>query len=168
MLNTLSQHLSLSAFELEQLFSISFDEFLELPSFKQILVNLDVSILKQSLPQAKEILVQHLPPFYNWLQKEFALLRVPNSPDHTTKWVVNFLNHTEKLTHLVELHRSIPLNVLELSIPRLVGVFDAMPEENMRQEWQKALAALCLVLVVTARQEPATKVQKYEVAHIHN
>lgn len=152
MLNTLSQHLNLSAFELEQLFSIPFDELLELSIFKQILVNLDVSILKQSLPQAKEILEQHLPPFYHWLQTELALARVPDSPDHTTKWVVNFLNNTEKLTHLVELHRSIPLHVLELSIPRLVGVFDEMPAEKMRQEWQKAIAALCLVLVVAARQ----------------
>lgn len=152
MLNALSQHLSLSTFELEQLLFIPLDEFIELPIFKQILANLDVSILKQSLPQAKEILVQHLPPFYNWLQTELELKRVPDSPDHTTKWVVNFLNNTEKLTHLVELHRSIPLNALELSIPRLVGVFEAMPEVTMRLEWQKAIAALCLVLVVAARQ----------------
>jgi hypothetical protein len=152
MLIALSQHLSLSVFELEQLLSIPLNEFLELPIFKQILTNLDVSILKQSLPQAKEILVQHLPPFYNWLQTELALERVPNSPDHTTKWVVNFLNNNEKITHLVELHRSIPLNALELSIPRLVGVFEAIPEEKIRQEWQKAIAALCLVLVVAARQ----------------
>jgi hypothetical protein len=152
MLIALSQHLSLSVFELEQLLSIPLNEFLELPIFKQILTNLDVSILKQSLPQAKEILVQHLPPFYNWLQTELALERVPNSPDHTTKWVVNFLNNNEKITHLVELHRSIPLNALELSIPRLVGVFEAIPEDKIRQEWQKAIAALCLVLVVAARQ----------------
>jgi hypothetical protein len=155
MLNALSQHLSLSGFELEQLLFIPLDEFLELPIFKQILANLDVSILKQSLPQAKEILVQHLPPFYNWLQTELKLKRVPDSPDHTTKWVVNFLNNAEKLTHLVELHRSIPLDALELSIPRLVGVFEAMPEEKMRLEWQKAIAALCLVLVVAARQRCA-------------
>jgi hypothetical protein len=158
MLNTLSQHLSLSTFELDRLLSIPLDEFLELPIFKEILANLDVSILKQSLPQAKDILVQHLPPFYNWLQQELALSRVPDSPDHTTKWVVNFLNNKEKLSNLVELHHSIPLNALELAIPRLVGVFDQISEEKIRQEWQKAIAALCFVLVVAARQESSAKI----------
>jgi hypothetical protein len=158
MINTLSQHLSLSAFELEKLFSISFDEFLELPAVKQLLASLDVAVLKQSLPQAKDILVQHLPPFYNWLQQELAIERVPDSPDHTTKWVVNFLNNQEKLTNLVDLHRSIPLPALELSIPRLVEVFDPIPEERIRQEWQKAIAALCLVLVVAARQKPVATI----------
>ncbi|MCU0534915.1 MAG: hypothetical protein MUD14_13570 [Hydrococcus sp. Prado102] len=158
MIKTLSQHLSLSAFELEQLLSIPLVKFLELPAVKQLLADLDVSVLKQSLPQAKEILVQHLPPFYNWLKQELALDRVPDSPDHTTKWVVNFLNDREKLTNLVELHRSIPLPALELSIPRLVGVFDQIPEEKIRQEWQKAIAALCLVLVVAARYESTAKI----------
>jgi hypothetical protein len=56
------------------------------------------------------------------------------------------------------LHRSIPLNALELSIPRLVGVFDEISEENIRQEWQKAIAALCLVLVVAARHKSTAKI----------
>jgi hypothetical protein len=158
MLKTLSQHLGLSTFELEQLLSIPLVEFLELPAVKQLLASLDVTVLKQSLPQAKEILVQHLPPFYDWLKQELALERVPDSPDHTTKWVVNFLNDREKITNLVELHRSIPLSALELSIPRLVGVFDEISEEKIRQEWQIAIAALCLVLVVAARQESAAKI----------
>jgi hypothetical protein len=158
MLKTLSQHLGLSTFKLEQLLSIPLVEFLELPAVKQLLASLDITVLKQSLPQAKEILVQHLPPFYDWLKQELALDRVPDSPDHTTKWVVNFLNDREKLTNLVELHRSIPLPALELSITRLVGVFDEISEEKIRQEWQKAIAALCLVLVVAARQESAAKI----------
>jgi hypothetical protein len=152
MLKTFAQHLSLSSSELENLLSISLDEFLGLPAVNQLLASLDVSLLKQTLPQAKEILVQHLPPFYDWLQTELALQRVPESPEHTTKWVVNFLNNQEKLTHLIELHQSVPLPALERSIPRLVGLFEEIDATDTRQEWQKAIAALCLVLVVAARQ----------------
>jgi hypothetical protein len=158
MLETFSQHLSLSASELEKFLSTPLDKFLGLPAVNELLASLDVSLLKQSLPQAKEILVQHLPPFYDWLQQELALPRVPDSPDHTTKWVVNFLNNQEKLTHLIELHQSIPLPALERSVPRLVGLFDRILETSIRQEWQKALAAMCLVLVVAARSRQSALV----------
>jgi hypothetical protein len=87
------------------------------------------------------------------LKNELGVKRVPDSPDHTTKWVIGFLNHQESLTRLVELHRPVPRIALERSIPRLVAAFDGVKEEKVRKEWQKAIAALCLVLVVAARAE---------------
>lgn len=153
MLETFTQHLGLSEAELTELFSLSLGDFLNLPEVQELLGSLDTQLLKQTLPTAKSVLAERLPPFYNWLHNELGVERVPDSPDHTTKWVINFLNNQESLTHLVELHKPVPQAALERSISRLVGAFDQVEDEQARKEWQKAVAALCLVLVVAAREE---------------
>jgi hypothetical protein len=150
MQKTLEQHLHLSPGELETFFSLSLTEFLNLPAVNQLLSSLDTALLKQTLPTAKVVLAEQLPSFYEWLQNELGVKRVPDSPDHTTKWVVNFLNNRESLTRLVELHRPVPRLALERSIPSLVAMFEEVEDIHIRQEWQKAIAALCLVLVVAA------------------
>ena len=153
MLTIFSQHLRLSTPELEALLSLSLQEFLNLPAVKELLESLDTQLLQETLPTAGRVLAEKLPAFYDWLKNELDLQRVPDSPDHTTKWVIGFLNRQESLTRLVELHRPIPRPALERSIPRLIGTFDGVEENKVRKEWQKALAALCLVLVVAARNE---------------
>jgi hypothetical protein len=155
MLNIFSQHLGLSTDELETLLSFSLQEFLNLSAVKKLLASLDTQLLQETLPTAGQILAEQLPAFYDWLKNELNLQRVPDSPDHTTTWVIGFLNHQESLTQLVELHRPVPRPALERSIPRLIATFDGVEEDRVRHEWQKAIAALCLVLVVAARnQEP--------------
>lgn len=147
------QYLNLSHAHLEALLSKSLSEFINSSAFKQQLEDLDINLLKQSLPTAKSVLAKRLPAFYDWLHKELGVKRVPESPDHTTTWVVGFLNNQESLTHLVELHKPVPRPALERSIPRLVAAFDGVEDERVRREWQKAIAALCLVLVVAAHNE---------------
>jgi hypothetical protein len=82
--------------------------------------------------------------------------RVPDSPDHTTKWVVGFLDDRESLTRLVELHRPVPRMAVERAIPRLVAAFDGVEDAKSRQTWQTAVAALCLPLVVDGRERQTT------------
>ncbi len=157
MLNTFTEHLNLSQAELEKLLSLRLQELLKTPDFKEKLDSLNIGLLQQTLPTAAAVLADELPPFYNWLKNELGLKRVPDSPDHTTKWVVNFLKQEESLTRLVELHRPVPRPALEASIPRLVGLFDGVEDAQVRQEWQQAIAALCLVLVVAAREEAQSR-----------
>lgn len=151
--NIFSQHLGLSTAELERLLSLSLQEFLNLSAVKELLESLDSQLLQKTLPTAGRVLAERLPPFYDWLKHELGVKRVPDSPDHTTKWVIGFLKHQESLTRLVELHRPVPRPALERSIPRLVAAFDGVEEDKVRKEWQKTIAALCLVLVVAARYE---------------
>lgn len=151
MLTTFCQNLNLSLAELEALLSLSLTDFLNLPEVNQLLGSLDTALLRQTLPTAKIVLAKQLPPFYEWLQNELGVERVPDSPKHATTWVVNFLNNQESLTRLVELHQPVPKLALERSIPRLVSLFEGVEDAHVRQEWQKAIAALCLVLVVAAR-----------------
>ncbi|MBD1833460.1 hypothetical protein H6F61_12415 [Cyanobacteria bacterium FACHB-472] len=157
MLNTFTEHLNLSQTELEKLLSLRLPELLNTPNFKEKLDSLNIGLLQQTLPTAAAVLADELPPFYNWLKNELGLKRVPDSPDHTTKWVVNFLKQEESLTRLVELHRPVPRPALEASIPRLVGLFDGVEDAQVRQEWQQAIAALCLVLVVAAREDAQSR-----------
>jgi hypothetical protein len=50
------------------------------------------------------------------------------------------------------LERPVPRIVaLKRSIPRLVGLFDAVEVTSVHQAWQTAVSALCLVLAVAAR-----------------
>ena len=118
---------------------------LDSPKLSQLLGSLDTDLLKESLPTAGAVLAKNLPAFYDWLETELSIKNVPDSPDHATKWVVGFLRNEESLTHLVELHKSIPSAALERSIPRLVGTFKDVTPIALKQEWQKAIAALCLV-----------------------
>ncbi len=152
LLSTLTQHLDLSSAQLETLLTKSLTEGLESPEVQQELSSLDTHLLQQTLPTAGGILAKELPPFYNWLKNELGVKRVPDSPDHTTKWVVDFLNNQESLTRLVELHRPVPPLALRQAIPRLVGLFEEVEDMHTRQEWQKAIAALCLVLIVGAKE----------------
>ncbi|ALF51966.1 hypothetical protein ACX27_02405 [Nostoc piscinale CENA21] len=153
LLTTFTQHLHLSQSQLESILSKSLNEVLILPELKQELASLDINLLKETLPTAGAVLAQELPPFYNWLKNELGVKRVPDSPDHATAWVIGFVNNQESLTHLVELHRPVPRPALEASVPRLIGLFDGVVNTAVRKEWQKAIAALCLVLVVDAREQ---------------
>lgn len=153
MLKIFTKHLGLSNAEVEELLSLSLTDFLNLPQVNELLNTLDVELLKETFPTAASALAERLPPFYNWLKNELGVQRVPDSPDHTTKWVIGFLNNQETLTRLVELHKPVPRPALEHSIPRLVATFEGVENEYIRQEWQKAIAALCLILVVAAREE---------------
>ncbi len=153
LVSTFTQHLDLSPTQLEGILSKPLIEFINSPELQQQLDSLDTNLLKTTLTTAGAVLAKKLPPFYNWLKNELGVQRVPDSPDHTTKWVVGFVNNQESLTRLVDLHRPVPRPALEASIPRLVGVFADVENQQIKQEWQKAVAALCLVLVVAARQQ---------------
>ncbi|MBD2593358.1 hypothetical protein H6G74_03320 [Nostoc spongiaeforme FACHB-130] len=153
LLTTFAQHLNLSQAQLESILSKSLNEVLNLPELQQELAGLDIKLLKETLPTAGAVLAQELPPFYNWLKNELGVKRVPDSPDHATAWVIGFVNNQESLTHLVELHRPVPRLALEASVPHLIGLFDGVENAVVRKEWQKAIAALCLVLVVDAREQ---------------
>ena len=153
MLPTLTYHLNLSTDTSEAFLSRSLASLMDSPELQQILQTLDVALLKSSLPTAGALLAQHLPPFYDWLQTELNVQRVPDSPDHTTKWVIGFLSNQESLERLVDLHRPIPQVAMERAIPRLVGVFDSVEPIAVRQAWQRAISALCLILAVAAREE---------------
>ncbi len=152
LLQAFSRHLNLSTETTESFLSLSLASLMDSPDLKQILSALDTRLLKDSLPTAGAVLAQHLPPFYDWLKTELNVERVPDSPAHATQWVVGFLNNQESLTRLVDLHRSIPTVALERSIPRLIGVFDSVEPIAVQVEWQRAIASLCLVLVVAARE----------------
>ncbi|NJL43217.1 MAG: hypothetical protein HC935_07565 [Pseudanabaena sp. SU_2_4] len=156
MIDTLSQYLNFSSTEVNTLLALSLQGLLDSPNVQQQLDGLNVELLRETLPTAGAVLATHLPPFYDWLQNELGVVRVPDSPDHTTQWVVNFLNNRESLIRLVELHRPVPRIALERSIPRLVGLFAAVEDDSVRQAWQTAVSALCLVLAVAARHEEHT------------
>jgi hypothetical protein len=153
LMTTFTEHLDFSQPELETLISKPLNEVLNSPELKQELESLDVKLLKQTLPTAGAVLAEELPPFYHWLKNELGVKRVPDSPDHTTKWVVGFLNNQESLNRLVELHRPVPRPALEAAVPRLVSLFAGVEDAKVKQEWQKAIAALCLILVVDAREQ---------------
>lgn len=153
MLETFTQHLNLSPSQVEALLSLSLTDLLESPAVDGKLGSLNTELLRETLPTAGSLLETHLPPFYDWLKNELGVERVPDSPDHTTTWVVNFLNNRETLAKLVELHRPVPRPALERAIPRLVGLFEAIEDETIRQEWETAVSVLCLVLAVAAREQ---------------
>ncbi|MBD2445960.1 hypothetical protein H6G76_02080 [Nostoc sp. FACHB-152] len=153
LLLTFAQHLDSSQSEIESILSKPLKEVIDSPTLKQKLNSLDVNLLQETLPTAGAVLAQELPPFYNWLKNELKVKRVPDSPEHATKWVIDFLNHQESLMHLVNLHRPVPHAAMEASVPRLVGLFDGVEDAKIRSEWQKAIATLCLILVVDAREQ---------------
>ncbi|HIK05091.1 MAG TPA: hypothetical protein IGS40_10305 [Trichormus sp. M33_DOE_039] len=153
LMTTFAQYLDISPTQLDAIMAQPLTEVLVSPELQRELENLDINLLKQTLSTAGEILAQELPPFYNWLKHELGVKRVPDSPNHTTTWVIGFVNRQESLMNLVDLHRPVPRLALEAAIPRLIGLFDAVEEIQVKQQWQKAIAALCLVLVVDAREQ---------------
>jgi len=155
LLATFTQHLDLSSTQLETLLAKPLTECLDSPEVQRDLSSLDTHLLQETLPTAGSILAKELPPFYNWLTQELKVQRVPDSPDHTTKWVIGFVNNQESLTNLVELHRPVSSFALEQAIPRLVEMFAGVEDAQIRHEWQKAVATLCLVLAVAAREREA-------------
>lgn len=151
-ISTFAQHLDLPQVQVETLLSKPLTQCLNSPELKQQLDSLDINLLKETLPTAGAVLAKELPPFYNWLKNELGVKRVPDSPDHTTKWVIGFVNNQESLSSLVALHKPVPRRALEAAVPRLVSLFNGVEDAYVRQEWQKAITALCLPLVVDARE----------------
>jgi hypothetical protein len=151
--DTFTQHLNLSAPKVEELLTLSATELPQQEEFQTELGSLDISFLRETLPTAKSVLENQLPAFYTWLKQELQIKRVPDSPDHTTTWVANFLNNQESIQHLVELHRPVPPVALEQAIPRLVSLFNNVNDTQIRQQWQSAVALLCVVLAADAREQ---------------
>lgn len=151
--DTFTQHLNLSATQVEQLLGMSATQVPQQEAFQTELGSLDLAQLRETLPTAKSVLENQLPAFYAWLQNELQIKRVPDSPNHTTTWVANFLNNQESIQHLVELHRPVPPVSLEQAIPRLVSLFNEVEDDQIRQQWQSAVALLCLVLAADAREQ---------------
>lgn len=147
------KHLGFSQSQVEAILNKPLVEALKSTELNQELTSLDSNLLKKTLPTAGAVLAKELPPFYKWLKNELGVKRVPASPEHTTTWVIGFVHNRESLTNLVDLHRPVPSGALEASVPRLVHLFDGVEDAQVRQEWQKAIAALCLVLVVAAREQ---------------
>ncbi|WP_017652663.1 hypothetical protein [Fortiea contorta] len=153
LLATFSEHLDIPEPQLEVILSTPLNELLESTQLQQKLASLDTGLLKETLSSAGAVLAQELPPFYNWLKNELKVERVPDSPNHATKWVVGFLNNQESLTRLIELHRPVTRPALEAAVPRLVEIFAGVEDSKIRQEWQSAIASLCLILVAAAREQ---------------
>ncbi len=153
LIDTFTQHLNYSESELEALMAKPLHEFIQAPEVTEKLSSLNINLLRDTITTAGEILAQQLPPFYHWLKHELGVKRVPEGPEHTTKWVVGFLRNEESVHRLVELHRPVPRPALEAAVPRLVDMFAGVEDENVRLEWQKAIAILCLVLVVDTREQ---------------
>lgn len=153
LISTFKQHLDFSQTQLEAILSKPLAEVLKSSELNQELGSLDTDLLKETLPTAGAVLAQELPPFYNWLKNQLGVKRVPDGPDHTTTWVIGFVNNGKSLTSLVDLHRPVARAALEASVPRLIALFDGVENAQVRQEWQKAIATLCLVLVVAAREQ---------------
>ncbi|NET70404.1 MAG: hypothetical protein F6K62_05205 [Sphaerospermopsis sp. SIO1G2] len=152
LISTFTAHLNFSEAEIESILATPLNEVLNSPALNQELASLDISLLQETLHTAGSVLAEHLPPFYDWLKNELGVQKVPDSPVHATTWVVNFLNNQETINHLVELHRPVPKMALEKAVPRLVSLFDNVEDVKVQREWEKAVAALCLVLVVDKRQ----------------
>lgn len=152
MLEVFIKHLGLTQEITEYLLLQPLSVVLELPHFQEILNNLDIKLLRQTLEEVKPVFTQHLPPFYDWLQNELGIENVPDSPKHANEWVINFLYKQERLTRLVELHRPVPLPALEKAVAPLVDIFGILTNDHVRHEWQKAVAALCLVIIIGCRE----------------
>jgi len=151
--DTFTEHLNLSESTVETLLTLNASELPKQDEFQMELGNLDLSLLRETLSTAKSVLENQLPAFYVWLKQELQIKRVPDNPNHTTTWVANFLNNQESIQHLVELHRPVPPVALEQAIPRLVSLFNKVEETQIRQQWQSAVALLCLVLAADAREQ---------------
>jgi hypothetical protein len=151
--DTFTEHLNLSESRVETLLTLNASELPKQDEFQTELGNLNLSLLRETLPTAKSVLENQLPAFYVWLKQELQIKRVPDSPNHTTTWVANFLNNQESIQHLVELHRPVPPLALEQAIPRLVSLFNQVDDMQIRQQWQSAVALLCLVLAADAREQ---------------
>ena len=155
--NTFTEHLNLSSAKVESLLTLSATELPQQEEFQTELGTLDLSLLRETLPTAKSVLENQLPAFYVWLKQELNIKRVPDNPNHTTTWVANFLKNEESIQHLVELHRPVPPVALEQAIPRLVSLFNKVEDGQIRQQWQSAVALLCLVLAADAREQLRVK-----------
>ncbi len=155
--NTFTEHLNLSSAKVESLLTLSATELPQQEEFQTELGTLDLSLLRETLPTAKSVLENQLPAFYVWLKQELNIKRVPDNPNHTTTWVANFLKNEESIEHLVELHRPVPPVALEQAIPRLVSLFNKVEDGQIRQQWQSAVALLCLVLAADAREQLRVK-----------
>jgi len=151
--DTFTHHLNLSESTVENLLTFKATELPKQDEFQTELGNLDLSLLRETLSTAKSVLENQLPAFYLWLKQELQIKRVPDNPNHTTTWVANFLNNQESIHHLVELHRPVPPVALEQAIPRLVSLFNKVEDTQIRQQWQSAVALLCLVLAADAREQ---------------
>ena len=155
--DTFTQHLNLSESTVENLLTLNARALPKQDEFQTELGTLNLDLLRETLPTAKSVLENQLPAFYTWLKQELKIKRVPDNPNHTTTWVANFLKNEESIEHLVELHRPVPPVALEQAIPRLVSLFNQVEDQQIRQQWQSAVALLCLVLAADAREQLRAK-----------
>lgn len=155
----LARHLDLSPAEVEQLLSKQLDDLLSSPAIEERLAKVDASLLKQSLPTVSASLSEKFPSFYNWLKNEFEVARDPESPEGVTPWLINCFSSKENLARLIESHSLQAQSRVDMEqmVPELIGMFDKVEDAHLRQEWQKAIALVCVVLLVGDREHALSR-----------
>lgn len=105
----------------------------------------NLSMLRATLPEAQQLLKQSLPAFYDWLHDECGVVVIPASPDHAIEWVSDYLLGRQSIDDLLSHHANIPARVLDMAVPRFIGLFDGL--QFGRDTWRLVMALLCLALL---------------------
>lgn len=117
------------------------------PDYKALIEGLDIPLLEQTVPHAREAYRRQLDGFIQVLEDEYDLENPVMSPFTLGNWLVQFLYEQDKLPELLAKHERVPIEALRDGLPELLRMLDDIDDDAIRQEWQRAMCILSLPLI---------------------
>ncbi len=143
----LARYMGIPAEEVEQLLKIGVRKLAADPGYQAMLKKLDLPLLESTMAEAHNLIEKGLPEFTDHITSEYSLRRNPMSGYTLANWLVGYLNFPEKVEALVELHDRVPHEAVEKYLPAVIQMLQPMSQG--REEWQKALATVGIILVAS-------------------
>lgn len=141
----IAHYTGLSKRVVEGLLSLTSREIYRERRYLDALRQVDVSLLEDTLFEARSVYQDHLPAFTDMLSNQYGVDTTPMSPFTLGNWVVGMLHYPEQAEQLIDMHASLNRQVFVDNVETLVGYLDEMGRG--RESWQQALVLLSLPLM---------------------
>lgn len=144
-INTIAYFTGLSASVIKELLTRESAEVYRDPRYLEALRRIDVAVLENTLPDARDIYEEYLPEFSEMLAKRYGVDTAPMSPFTLGNWVVGVLHYPERADSLIDMHARLGREVFAENVDSLIGILDYMG--NGKEVWQQAMVLLSFPLM---------------------
>ncbi|KAB2906104.1 MAG: hypothetical protein KJ064_11235 [Anaerolineae bacterium] len=135
--------IGISTEDVEVLLNQSSTEIYQNTFYQNLIAGLDYKLLGKTLQDARAVYDTYLPDLAIHLRDVYHLSNRGMTSLTLGNWLLGFLHNPNTLSKLYEMHRHIPMDVLEEGLPAVLDILGQMPPTG-RTEWQKAMALLSL------------------------
>jgi imidazolonepropionase-like amidohydrolase len=143
LIDTLAYYAQVPADEIARWIALPPEAIYQDTAYRALVAQLDASELDRTADYTRQAYDAGLTP----IKERYNLQDTIMSGYTLSNWVLGYLMNREMIPQLLDQHATIPPDVIRAILPELLDLLEDIPEG--REEWQRALVALTIPLMVS-------------------